>query len=173
MVRLVLSYRNAAVALTPQGVYVRDWRGRVWLMRWGNIEQLLVRRMLSGAGPTFRGEVTYLVGRAMPGGKTTLKLATSSRFEWWDSGIHVGAIADAIIEQGGLVPDTSGWQKRTWVRADAGGRGAGDEPSVALRVGPASGEPAPPECKWCGETFSAGITTCPLCGRPLSVENSI
>jgi hypothetical protein len=170
MVRLVLSYRNTAVALTPQGVHVRDWRGRVWLMRWGNIEQLLVRRIWSGAGPTFRGEVTYLVGRATPEGKTTLKLATSSRFEWLDSGIHVGAIAHAIIEQGGLVPDTSSRRKRTWVPPVAGSGGVGQERAVGLGVGPASGESAPPECKWCGETFPVGTTTCPLCGRPLTTE---
>ncbi|MGD0110284.1 MAG: hypothetical protein ABSD48_00275 [Armatimonadota bacterium] len=62
-----------------------------------------------------------------------------------------------------------------WTRDEDG---AGEAPVSTFGSGPSSGEAmAPsqqqPECKWCGETFPVGTTTCPLCGRPLSVENSI
>jgi hypothetical protein len=176
---LVIDWVHSAVALTAEGVYYRNWRRAVWFIAWSDLEQVTVRRTIRW-GEWYRPhyvDFLYIAGRTPSRRRTALKVAAvgNPQRAVFRLGslrpIQPGPIGSALVSRAGLVPDEDSDDRRTWVRSATGLAASSwsDTTAAATHPTPTARGPAPQwqqaECKWCGETFPAGTTECPQCGR--------
>ncbi len=151
-----------ALALTREGLYLRDGMGRVSYIRWDDV--LWVELGRSDRNDIHGSQVTtyaFVTGRDEPRRRLQIYLLNGDR-SWPLSSVENAPPAAAIVERAGLVRQPGPprpWYARLYSEWVAWGRPGNAHEHAAPQQ--------QTECKWCGATFPPGTTECPQCGRPV------